>query len=172
MQKVIWIRVRPILLWIFWGTKPKVKAVAQNEDIQPKEAFDSSEIVEAFKHFRKEIKEEIRQLKNAVYQSIESSSRASSRPERCVSVFIKTPLVDNLDEFDCLEANLTEPDFKQQMIEELIRFKGNCVQSSLSHMITYDSKSTLKAYSATRGSKGQIKMTSQRELSKTLLVLR
>lgn len=127
----------------------KIKAVAQNEN---ENTSDFSELVEAFKIFRREITGELTLLRNAINRSLDTPR--NPRPERFVSLFTKTPLANTMDELDDLESKLTDPEYRAQMINELVRYKGNGLQSSLSHMIDQLlSKQVLKEF-CYRGSKG------------------
>lgn len=67
----------------------------------------------------------------------------------------KTPLTESFEEFEQLENNLMNPVYNKRMVEELCRYKGICLQSSLSSMLAQlVSKALLKQF-CFKGSKGK-----------------
>lgn len=76
-------------------------------------------------------------------------------PPRSSRLIYKTPLTENFVEFEELENNLMHADYNKQMVNELCRYKGSCLQSSLSSMLAQlVSKALLKQF-CFKGSKGK-----------------
>lgn len=83
-----------------------------------------------------------------------STFNTDAIPPRTSRLLFKTPLTENFAEFENLEFNLTKPDYNKRMVDELCRFKGNCLQSSLSSMLTQLVSRTLLRQFCFKGSKG------------------
>lgn len=102
--------------------------------------------VDVIKTLKREVMEEINLTRNP--STFVQDSYISNR------LLFKTPLTENFEEFEVLEMNLLNLDYNKRMVEELCRFKGSCLQSSLSSMLNQlVSRSLLKQF-CFKGSKG------------------
>ncbi|KAL5288233.1 hypothetical protein ACFFRR_008841 [Megaselia abdita] len=107
----------------------------------------------------------IQNIKREVMQEIRKSPQFCSRNR----IIVKTPLIDTFDEFQELETNLLNPDFNKRMVEELRRFRGMCVQSSLSTMLYQLFSKTLLKQFCFKGSSGRNSSGIQKRPFKTTL---
>lgn len=108
-------------------------------------------LVDAFNIFRKEVTGEIQLMRNTVNSLL--YDRRDDPPQ--VQAHSKISVSKNFEEFENLERNLLDPEYHKQVVAELCRFKGKCLQSSLSSMLTQlISRDLLKQFCFT-GSKGR-----------------
>lgn len=116
------------------------------------ENVSNEDVIKCFKTLRRDILDEMRTIRNSINLVAENRRVDVSPRDR---LLIKIPFAENFDEFQLLEDKLSDPGYNKQMVEELSRFKGNCLQSSLSNIIAQLlSKSLLKQF-CFKGSKGR-----------------
>lgn len=90
-------------------------------------------------------------------KNVEPEITMKVTPHRTRCLIFKEPLTETLEEFEKFESNLADYDYSERMVQELCRFKGHCLQSSLSSMITHLLSNNVLRQFCFKGSKGRNK---------------
>lgn len=129
------------------AAKPKAKKRSHGSDLT------NQDIIKCIKLSHKEVLAEIRFMKSSFISNVDH--RVGVALPRADRILLKIPLAENLDEFEIFESKLLDSDYKNQMMDELSRFQGNCLQSSLSNMISQLISKTLLKHFCFKGSIGR-----------------